>query len=138
MVHRNAILGRAWGYIRVSTRKQVKSGLGMKAQRRAIDDYYRRVLKPRGIAWGGFFTDRGVSASRTPLAKRPDGAKLIAAASSGDHVVIAKMDRGFRSLHDLTGWLRVWNATGIGLHLIDFQVDTTLPVGKLMCHVMAA
>jgi putative DNA-invertase from lambdoid prophage Rac len=45
------------------------------------------------------FVDAGVSGS-TPLARRPEGGKLLAALRPGDVVIAAKMDRCFRSAFD--------------------------------------
>lgn len=135
---RSAAPRKAWGYIRVSDQRQVASGLGLAAQRQAIEEYYRRVLKPRRVAWGGWFVDKAVSANKTPLAQREHGAALVSAVAAGDHIVFAKIDRGFRNLHDFAGMLAHWKTLGAGMHLLDLQVDTTTPVGELIAHIMAS
>ena len=74
------------GYIRVSTKRQGRSGLGLEAQQQALADYQRehggRVLA----------TYREVESGKT--ADRPELARAIAHAKrSGATLVVAKLDR---------------------------------------------
>ena len=71
-----------------------------------------------------FFVEEGVSGS-TPLADRPEGRRLLAAISKGDVVVIAKLDRGFRSAADALTVLEELKAQGVSLHIIDLGGDVT-------------
>jgi len=124
----------AYGYIRVSGDRQVESGLGLEAQAKAIKDY----CHSHGLTLARVFRDEAVSASRHPLSQRPQGAKLIGTAGPGDHVVIAKLDRAFRSLRDFATELDRWQRRGVVLHLLDLNIDSSTPVGKLIASVMAA
>src|SRR5262249_5596053 len=84
------------GYTRVSSDEQAASGLGLEAQRQRILDYCG--LKQLGPA--EIFEDAGVSGGK-PLGTRPAGARLLAQAHKGEAVVIvAKLDRVFRSTAD--------------------------------------
>lgn len=60
--------------------------------------------------------------------------------SSGEcsAIVVAKLDRLSRSVFDLSGLLRRGEQEGWGLVLLDFDLDTTTPTGKLVAHVVSA
>ena len=52
--------------------------------------------------------------------------------------MVAKLDRLSRSVFDLSGLLRRGESEGWGLVLLDFDLDTTTPTGKLVAHVVSA
>src|SRR5262245_52064589 len=86
----------AIGYIRVSSEEQADSGLGLAAQRQRIAAY----CTMKGLHLAEVFEDPGISAGK-PLAGRPAGSRLLAAAKKGKAVVVvAKLDRLFRSVAD--------------------------------------
>jgi len=86
----------AISYIRVSSEEQADSGLGLEAQRQRIAAY----CTMKGLHLAEVFEDAGVSAGK-PLASRPAGCQLLAAAKKGKAVVVAaKLDRLFRSVAD--------------------------------------
>jgi DNA invertase Pin-like site-specific DNA recombinase len=86
----------ALGYIRVSSEEQADSGLGLEAQRQRIAAY--RATK--GLRLAEVFADPGISGGK-PLASRPAGNQLLAAAiKSKTPVIVAKLDRLFRSVAD--------------------------------------
>jgi len=84
-----------YGYCRVSTGAQRESGLSIDDQQRKIQ---ARCLE-MGWELAATFTDAGVSGS-TPLGKRPQGARLLAALRPGDTIICSRMDRMFRSSLD--------------------------------------
>jgi DNA invertase Pin-like site-specific DNA recombinase len=86
---------RAFGYCRVSTDQQRDSGISLDEQQRKIE---ARALE-NGWQLERVYVDAGVSGS-TPLGRRPQGARLLAAVKPGDIVCAAKMDRMFRSAFD--------------------------------------
>ena len=87
-------MGDALAYIRVSSDDQADSGLGLEAQRQRIADYCRL----KGLRLAEVFEDPGVSGGK-PLASRPAGSQLLAAAyKSKALVIVAKLDRLFRSV----------------------------------------
>jgi DNA invertase Pin-like site-specific DNA recombinase len=104
---------KAFGYSRESTWDQE---LGLEVQLQQILAY--RQTKLPELAWGDFFSDRAVSGGK-PFRKRESGAKLDALLQKGDHVVVAKLDRGFRDTLDFLSTEREWNARGIKLHVLD-------------------
>src|SRR5215467_12025210 len=86
----------AISYVRVSSEEQADSGLGLEAQRQRITAY----CTMKGLHLAEEFEDPGVSAGK-PLASRPAGSKLLAAAKKSKAVVVvAKLDRLFRSVAD--------------------------------------
>ena len=119
-----------YGYLRVSTEEQANSGLGLDAQRAAIQGEAKR----RG--WQVEWTeDAGVS-GRT--INRPGMASILGSISAGDALVVAKLDRLSRSLLDFAGLMQKARAEGWAVVALDLGVDTTTPSGQLMAHVMAS
>src|SRR4051794_17157746 len=108
------------GYLRVSTSEQAVSGDSLEAQRQQVTGY--AMMKGWSVA--EFFVEAGVSGS-VPLAERPEGARLLAAARQGDAIVTPKLDRMFRSASDALGTLEELKHEGIGLHMIDLGGDVT-------------
>ena len=125
------------GYIRVSSQEQI-SGTSLLDQESRIMAY--AALK--GLEVVEIFSDPGISGG-IPLGKRPAGSEMIEALLNGvaNHVIIAKLDRGFRSASDCLTTLESWQKEGIRLHVIDLggnSVDTASPAGKFMISVLAA
>src|SRR6266550_1373359 len=86
----------ALGYVRVSSEEQADSGLGLEAQRQRIRAYAE--LKELDLA--EVFEDPGVSGGKA-LNARPGGARLLQAARRlRPVVVVARLDRLFRSVAD--------------------------------------
>jgi DNA invertase Pin-like site-specific DNA recombinase len=79
---------KAIGYVRVSTERQGESGLGLEAQRQAIQEASER-LRPASLE---IFEDSGLSGT-LELAKRPGLLDAIAALGKGDVLLIARRDR---------------------------------------------
>jgi DNA invertase Pin-like site-specific DNA recombinase len=65
----------ALGYIRVSSEEQADSDLGLEAQRQRVAAY----CAMKGLRLAEFFADPGISGGK-PLASRPAGSQLLAAA----------------------------------------------------------
>jgi DNA invertase Pin-like site-specific DNA recombinase len=123
-----------YGYIRVSTHEQTRSGLSLAAQRRRIDD----AAKGLRMEVTRVFRDAAVSASRKAMLQRLAGRELDRAATAGDHIVIAKLDRAFRSLQDFASMLDRWHRRGVVVHLLDIGVDTSSHVGRLVAGILAS
>lgn len=109
-------------YVRVSTARQGSSGLGLDAQRAAIDAYCQQ---------------HGVTVAReyreVESGKRSDRPKLIAAIAhakrAGTKLVIGKLDRLARNVHFISGLME----SGI-----DFVACDVPEANRLLLHVMAA
>lgn len=120
------------GYLRVSTDEQAASGLGLEAQR----DTIQRYADAHGwdVEW---YVEEGRSA------KNLDRPQLQAALErlhpkkrDVDGIVVAKLDRLSRSVHDFSGLLKLANARKWSVVAIDLGVDTSTPTGKLVANVM--
>jgi DNA invertase Pin-like site-specific DNA recombinase len=116
----------------VSTDEQAVSGLGLAAQESAI----RAECARRGLAVRAVYTDAGLSAKNLD---RPALAQALAALDHGEASVlmVAKLDRLTRSVHDATGLMAAAERSGWGLVALDVAVDTTTPQGAAMAQVLA-
>jgi putative DNA-invertase from lambdoid prophage Rac len=68
------------------------------------------------------FVGKGVLAS-IPLAKRPEGGKLLTTLKSGDVVISPRLDRCFRSALDALSVLNDLKEQKVSLHLLDMGGD---------------
>jgi DNA invertase Pin-like site-specific DNA recombinase len=125
---------RAWGYVRVSTEAQSDSGISIDEQQVKIR---ARALENN---WNleHVYIDAGVSGG-TPLAKRPEGAKLLAVVRPGDVIVAAKLDRMFRNALDALQTMQSFRERKISLWLLDLGNDCTgNGIAELIMTVLAA
>ena len=125
-------------YARVSTMEQADKGVSLDAQQAAISAY----CQMRSLNLTRVFVDRGVSAS-IPLAKRPEGAKLVEGVASGQFkgVVAIKLDRLFRDVSDCLVTLKTWDALDARVHLVDqggVSIDTRSAMGRFLLTLVAA
>jgi DNA invertase Pin-like site-specific DNA recombinase len=91
---------RAIGYLRVSTQKQGRSGLGLEAQRAAIAIFAER----EGLTLLQWFTDVETGGGSDSLQRRPNlAAALKLAARVSCPIVVAKLDRLSRDVHFISG-----------------------------------
>src|SRR5258705_936001 len=87
-------------YLRVSTQRQQRSGLGIEAQRRAIQQFAASESLVLTAEFVEFETGKGSDA----LERRPQlAASLAAAKASKCSVVVAKLDRLSRDVAFVTG-----------------------------------
>ncbi len=124
---------RAVGYIRGSTVEQQNT---LEAQQKQIESY--AVYK--GIELVRCFIDSGESAFSTAFYERPAAAAMLAwmQAEGVTAIIFPKLDRGFRDALDCLFTVEDLGRKGIALHILDIQLDTTTPVGKLVLTMMAA
>jgi DNA invertase Pin-like site-specific DNA recombinase len=121
----------AISYIRVSSEEQTDSGQGLEAQRQRIAAYCMR----RGLHLAEEFEEAGISAGK-PLASRPAGSRLLAAAKKSKAVVVvAKLDRLFRSVADAANVIDDFDKRGIQLVAIAESFDMTSPYGRAMAQM---
>ena len=59
-------------------------------------------------------------------------------AREGDIFVVTKLDRLARSVVDLVRIIQAFEKQGIEFVVLDQQIDTTTPTGKLLFHVLSA
>lgn len=106
-----------YGYTRVSTDEQVK-GSSLSEQAKKIE----AIAALRDSKVKAIFTDGGVSGS-VDFSERPEGSKLISILKKGDVLVVAKLDRLFRSANNATSMIDDFKAKGIALVICDFGTD---------------
>ncbi len=122
------------GYARCSTEEQSDSGLGMPAQRTAI----QAECTHRGWKLLAIHEDAG--ASGKSVAKRPGLAAALEEAESGRAaaIVVAKLDRLSRSLADFANLMARAQSAGWNLIALDLGVDLATAAGEFMANVMAS
>jgi DNA invertase Pin-like site-specific DNA recombinase len=146
-----------WGYVRVSDVLQ----LGRKAMQdgKVIDDTSLDTQKHVILSWWQrnrklypdhefasdehgvpvFFEDPAQSASKIPLAQRPQGMHLMASCSPGDIIVVMDTDRVFRDTSDTLTTMAILKYRGVKLVSVNcpaFGWDT--PDEVLVGTVLAA
>jgi DNA invertase Pin-like site-specific DNA recombinase len=121
------------GYVRVSTDEQAESGLGLAAQRAAIEAECAR----RGWTLARIYEDAGFSAKTLA---RPAMTDALVALAAGDAaaLVVAKLDRATRSVIDAARLLDRCKVEGWRLVALDLGLDLTTGTGELIASVMAA
>ena len=123
-----------FAYGRHSTRKQ---SLTKQTQHRLCREYWKRVLKPKGVGWHAFFYDAAVQGSKA-FSERTQGRQVYAGLRPGDHFVLAKLDRGFRSVVDGSATIDAMNRRGVVIHICDLNVDTSTTMGKFFVNTLLA
>ena len=124
---------RVVGYVRVSTAEQERSGHGLEAQWTAIVS----ACAARGweLLGGEPYQDVGsgkISHGRHELTR----ALNDLAARRADGLVVAKLDRLSRSVVDFGRVLKLAEHHGWALVIVDLDLDTSMPGGKLMANVL--
>ena len=93
-------MSQAIGYTRVSTAEQGRSGLGLAAQRQAIQEF----AEAQNLSIAGWHEDVQTGKGTDALAQRPGlRAALKAAKSAKGPLIVAKLDRLARNSHFITG-----------------------------------
>ena len=112
------------GYIRVSTKSQGESGLGLKAQ----TEYLERAAQQNGWELVTTYIDSGVSGS-IALEDRPEGGKAFQHAKvEGLEIVVAKLDRLSRDVEHIAGLMK----------RVKFRVCTMPHATPFELHLFAA
>lgn len=119
------------GYVRVSTDEQADSRLGLEAQRQAVSETCDR----RGYTLTGFFEDAGVSGRST---RRPALQELLGVVQRGEGIVVAKLDRLSRSVHDFAGLVKVAQREGWAPIVLDPDLDLATPNGRLVANIIVS
>jgi DNA invertase Pin-like site-specific DNA recombinase len=120
------------GYLRVSTQDQADSGLGLDAQRHAIN--LQAAL--RGWTEVTWLQDAasGKDTERPGLTE----ALTLLASGKADVLVVAKLDRLSRSLVDFADVLATARTQGWNLVVADLNLDLASPHGEFTAYILAA
>ena len=115
------------GYIRVSTQKQGRSGLGLEAQREAI----RKFAEAHGLTIAGSYVEVETGKGSDALSSRPQLATALKVARElGARVAVAKLDRLSRDVHFISGLMS---------QRVPFVVTELGPdIDPFMLHIYAA
>ena len=100
-------------------------------------DVLRAYAEARSLEVAEVYVDVGVSGAK---AKRPalDRLRSDALRRHFDMVAVVKLDRLARSVHHLTTLGQEFEALGVDLVVLDQQLDTSTPSGKLLFHMLSA
>lgn len=84
------------------------------------------------------YYDAGVSGS-TPIAERPEGARMLTEAQRGDTIVATKLDRLFRSANDALATAKRLKSAGVELIVIDLGIEPVASsgAGKMFFSMLA-
>jgi DNA invertase Pin-like site-specific DNA recombinase len=119
------------GYVRVSSGEQAETRLGLDAQRAAI----ARACGERGYTLDWFFEDAGLSGSST---RRPALQELLRVIRRGEGLMVAKLDRLSRSVHDFAGLVKVAQREGWVPVCLDPDLDLATPNGRLVANLVVS
>jgi DNA invertase Pin-like site-specific DNA recombinase len=72
------------------------------------------------------------------VGKRLEFEKAIEFAREGDFFVVTKLDRFARSITDLWNNVERLRAKGVELNIVDMNLDTSTPTGKLLLSLMGS
>src|ERR1700738_59172 len=118
------------GYARVSTDKQAETGVSLDAQ----------VVKIRVMAGlqGAELFDIIVEGESVKNLNRPGMARLLALVDKRevDAVIVAKLERLTRSVHDLCELLEHFERRGVALVSVAESLDTGSAAGRLVLNIM--
>ncbi|MEW6473027.1 MAG: recombinase family protein [Actinomycetota bacterium] len=125
---RACVEGVAVGYLRCSTAEQADSGLGLAAQRQAVEE----VAQRRGLHLHSVLADEGVSGSVEP-ARRPQLSQALQLLGrEAGTLVVSRVDRLGRTLHDLVVLFKVAQEGGWSVISADGLLDTSTLWGRVM------
>jgi DNA invertase Pin-like site-specific DNA recombinase len=107
-------------------------------QQRKIADYCKGRQLPFD-AGRDFYTDEATSGG-VPFGERPAGRALCERVRRGDHVVVTRIDRAWRSLADFMAHFEEWSRRDVHVHVINFggnQVDASTWMGRMFVQLLA-
>jgi len=119
-------MAKIYGYIRVSTRGQEKSGNGLSAQREAV---ISQGADP-SLIFQDVFT--GVKCDR------PELNKLLNALEQGDSLVVAKLDRMARSVTEGVAVIESLVEKGVTINIMNMGIIDNRATNRLLLQIMLA
>ena len=120
-------MSTAIAYTRVSTNQQCRSGLGLDAQREAIEQFARQ----HGFEISEWIQDIETGQGNEPFSKRPGLAKALALAKKQKCcIIVSKLDRLSRDVEFIAGLL----TRGVLFHVVQFGLSKD----RFTIHIQAA
>lgn len=118
---------RVIGYVRVSTDDQsVESQIG------PIESYIESL--PYESA--GIVEDQGVSALKVNFADRPGARQLLEWIQRGDHLVVLRPARAFRTVRDMIHTIDMLHEMGVTVHIAEGSMKSGDPNFQLCMQIM--
>lgn len=127
----------AYGYGRQSHRDQIDANEGIPNQGNRTRAHWEHFLKPKGVEHFEFIPDESaISARKNPFMARLAGKHLMSVVKPGDHFIIDKVDRLWRSNDDFVDVMRMFKEKGVTLHICNLMglgsVTLGTPMGDFM------
>ncbi len=116
-------------YARVSTLKQEDTSI-----QQQVRDAKRKIAEENGKLVGIYF-EKG-SGTKMDEEHRPKFMQMMREHHKWDTVVVAKLDRLHRNLRNLHKWTDELRRRNKHFIAVDFQIDTSSPMGKVMLTMM--
>lgn len=124
-------MGKAIGYVRVSTDGQVNEGVTLEAQEAKI----RTWCELQGYELAGVHVDAGISGSRAD--NRPALQEALTACGKGYALVVYSLSRLARSTRDTLDIADRLAGAGADLVSLSERIDTTTAAGKMVFRMLA-
>jgi DNA invertase Pin-like site-specific DNA recombinase len=112
-------MSRVWGYARGAV---LPDFMTVEEQTRQIQEYATQKLA--GYEYMNVTVDALLGARPAKFLDRPNAAKLNMQMQQGDHIIVARMDRGWRTTEDFLSCYDAWTKRGICVHVLDFDLHT--------------
>lgn len=126
------IYGRVIAYARVSTADQ-----DPEIQHAHLTRYSQHLAESNPeLSFVGVYDDHGQSAYRLRFHERKTGGMLDNLLEDGDHLVVVRPDRIFRSLVDMGTKLEEWKARGVVLHFAESGLRTDDPMTQPLIDIL--
>ncbi|WP_315861209.1 recombinase family protein [Anatilimnocola floriformis] len=132
----------AWGYGRQSHQDAIDLGEAIANQGIRTRAYWERELRAKGVAHFTFVPDDyAVSARTNPFMLRVAGKMLFDLMRPGDHFIVDRVDRLWRSVADFIDVRRSFKSRGVTLHIVDAlgaSLQDGTPAGEFSLNLMVA
>lgn len=123
-------------YVRVSTEDQ-KGALAQ--QRFTVESYAKFIMasQPEYDTLLPYF-EEAESAHKVEFANRPVGKHLCRILETGDMIIMARHDRGFRNSRDFANQMKRWGDDKITVYFCDLQISSSSSAGQMLATILVA
>lgn len=120
-----------YGYVRVSTRKQIEDGHSIEAQTMKIQRYCRE----KGLTEPRIMDDNGMSGK--DMETRKNFIEMVRIVKNGDTIVSYSLSRLGRDALQILQFIDEMERRGVRVIALDKEIDLTTSEGRLMLTIMA-